>query len=292
MNTDTTNIIRLCEVLDNEDDTGAGRIKVRIMPEDSDKQYVKDLPWCTPLLPMHVHIRPKVGETAMIILSNIGVSGGNRFYISPLISQPYTLNYDPFKYRSRCLLEGTQIDKAYPAPEMNPENEGNILDTEDIAIQGRQNCSVVLKDSELQLRCGFKQQPTGMSDNTMFFNREDLAYIQMRYRKLQDDKDRDFSSTINVVADRINLLSHDSKDYFTLNDRKELISDDELLKIIQKAHPMVYGDELVDFLKRLCNVILTHTHPFPMMPPSLTTDQESVLGTDLDSMLAQGIRVS
>ena len=99
-----------------------------------------------------------------------------------------------------------------------------------------------------------------------------------------------FNSAINIVADRINLLSHDSTTPFTLNDRKELITEKELLKILETAHPLIYGDELVNFLKQLIEVIRTHTHPFSMDPPCFTTPQTKVLDTDLDAMLSQSIK--
>ncbi|MCD8206305.1 MAG: hypothetical protein LUD72_00040 [Bacteroidales bacterium] len=287
-----TNIIRFSEVLSVDDDKAGMRIRVRLEPEDADCKTTDELPWCFPLLPKHLHINPKVGECVMVILTNAGVAKATRLFIGPVISQSYSLNYDPFYYRARCLLGGDQIAKPYEDPALNPENEGSVPDRDDIVIQGRQNCDVVLKDSEMRLRCGFKQHPTGKADNTLLFNREDLGYIQMRYKQLRDSKGRDFSSVINLVSDRINLLSHDSVDAFRLNDREELITDDELINIVDNAHPMVYGDLLVSFLKQLCAVIRTHTHPFPTMPPALDSSQVSVVETDLDSMLSQGIKVS
>ena len=159
-------------------------------------------------------------------------------------------------------------------------------------IQGRQNADLILKDNEVRLRCGFKREPNGNPQNTLLFNREDLSYIQMKYKKLKDHNKNDFASSINIVADRINLLSHDSKTPFTLNDRKSLITDEELVKILEKAHPLPYGDELIEFLKQLIEVIRTHTHPFAMDPPCFTTPQDNVLNTDLDQMLSESIRIN
>ena len=112
----------------------------------------------------------------------------------------------------------------------------------------------------------------------------------MKYKRMKDNKDREFSSCINIVADRINLLSHDSTTPFTLNDKKELIDEKEMLRILKDAHPIIYGDKLVDFLKLLIEVIRTHTHTFPMSPPCLTTPQVNVMNTDLDAMLSQSIK--
>ena len=114
----------------------------------------------------------------------------------------------------------------------------------------------------------------------------------MKYKKLKDHEKKDFSSSINIVADRINLLSHDSKTPFTLNNRKDLITDEELVKILEQAHPLPYGDELMDFLKQLIEVIRTHTHPFSMDPPCFTSPQTQVLNTNLNDMLSKSIRIN
>lgn len=284
-------LIRFCEVLSVIDDNAGLRIKVRLH-EDSNYKTTDDLPYCFPLLPKHIHINPKVGECVLVLLSSIDKSESNRFFIGPLTSQAYFLNYDPFFFQSRCLLNGGNSAKPLPKPEMNPENDGTCPDREDIAIQGRQNSDIILKNNELRLRCGFKKEPNGIAKNTLLFNREDLGYIQMRYQKMKDNKNQEFNSCINIVADRINLLSHDSKNTFTLNDRKKLISEEEQLKILKEAHPLPYGDELIEFLKKLIEVIRTHKHPFSMDPPNFTTPELKVLETPLDNMLSQSIRIN
>ena len=285
-------LIRFCEVLSVIDDNAGLRIKVRLFPEDSIYKTVEDLPYCFPLIPKHLHINPKVGECVMVFLSTLDQSESNRFFIGPLTSQAYFLNYDPFYFQSRCLLKSGNSARPLPKPEMNPENDGTCPDREDIAIQGRQNTDIILKNNELRLRCGFKKEPVGPAKNTLLFNREDLGYIQMRYQKMKDEKKREYSSCINIVADRINLLSHDSKNAFTLNDRQKLITEEEQLNILQEAHPLPYGDELVAFLKQLIDIIRTHTHSFAMDPPSLTTPQLKVMETNLDNMLSQSVRIN
>ena len=285
-------IIRFCQVLSVIDDNDGLRIKVRLYPEDAVYKKDDDLPYCFPLIPKHVHINPKVGECVLVILSSMDQSESNRFFIGPLISQPYFLNFDHFYGNSRSLLKGGEFLTPLPKVEMNPENDGTLPDRDDIALQGRGNSDLVLKDSELRLRCGFKKEPNGAPKNTLLFNREDLSYIQMRYRDAKDEKNREYRSCINIVADRINLLSHDSKDIFTLNDKKELITDDEQLKILKEAHPLVYGDELISFLEKFLQVFLTHTHPFSMDPPNLTTPQLEVMNMPIENMLSQSIKIN
>lgn len=286
-------IIRLSEVLSVDDSQAGLRIKVRLW-EDSKSLYptTEDLPYCYPLIPKHVHLNPKVGECVLVILATLDSANSQRFFIGPLISQQYALNFDPYYYQSRSLLDGGNSSKPLPDPSMNSDNNGSYPDKEDVAIQGRQNTDLILKDNEVRLRCGFKKYPNGKPIDTLLFNREDLSYIQMRYKKSKDQNNKDYSSAINIVADRINLLSHDSKNNFNLNDPKSLITDEEMLKILQNAHPLPYGDELIDFLKKFVELFRVHTHPIGMDPPSFDKPQLDILQTNLDDFLSQSIKIN
>lgn len=287
-------LIRFSEVLSVYDDNDGLRIKVRLKEDNfNDYPTTDDLPYCFPLLPKHIHINPKIGECVLIFLSAMDKAKSNRFFIGPLTPQAYFLNYSSYYKEAKSLLVGGNANYVLPKPEMNPENSGSCPEREDIAIQGRQNADVVLRNDELRLRCGFKKNPnSSMAKNALLFNREDLSYIQMRYKKMKDEKNREFYSCINMVADRINLLSHDSKNSFTLNDRKDLITESEQLRILKEAHPLPYGDELIEFLKKLIDVFRMHTHPFSMDPPCFSTPQLQVLQTPLNNMLSQSIKIN
>ena len=302
-------LFRECEVLSVTDDLGGLRIKVRFDPEDNEITRDEDLPYCFPLLPKHFHINPKIGEMVLVITSRYAISGSKRWFIGPIVSQQYGLKNEQYLI-AQSILEKGRITKPLPNPDLNPDNKGTIPEREDICIQGRDNADLILKENEVRLRCGFKNPFNRIKHNgfknsltshnsfleesnySLNFNKEDLSYIQMKYKRHTDHNNRDFYSTINVVADRINLLSHDSRTPFTLNDPNSLITDNELLKILREAHPLPYGDELVDFLKKLVDVIRTHTHPFPMNPPSFSTPQNKVLDTNLDDMLSTSIRIN
>lgn len=109
---------------------------------------------------------------------------------------------------------------------------------------------------------------------------------------MKDNKGNEFSSVANIVADRINLITHDSINYFNTTDSNSLISDDTLLKILDEAHPLPFGDQLMDFLTKLIRIFREHTHPFPMDPPCLTQPDKQILATDLTKMLSQGVRIN
>lgn len=285
-------LIYFCRVLSVVDDSEGLRIKVKIPYYDADDTPVSDLPYAFPLLPKFVHVNPKNDEMVLVFLQNLESSASNRFFIGPVISQPQKLDFDAYNFSAQSLLAGNQISKPLSAPSLNPLNEGTLPDREDIAIQGRGNSDMILKPSELRLRCGFKQNSSALKSDCLMFNDKDLAYIQMRYNRMKDHKNNDVSSVINVVADRINLLSHDSWTKFNLTDPVSLIQDEELKRIYENAHPLPYGDELIKFLKQFINIFMNHTHPFAMDGPCLKSPDFNTLTKDLNEMLSKSIRIN
>lgn len=283
-------IIRLCTVINVIDDSYGMRIKVRLGYEDSGIED-KDLPYCFPLLPKLLHVNPRIGELVFVILQKQGQSAGNRFFIGPINSQPYFINNES-TYQAQSLFIGDQICQPLPHPRMNPENIGTLPDREDVALQGRQNADVVLKPNQLLLRCGFKKNPIGSAEHTLIFNDKDLAYIQLKYGNYRDKKDNKFNSVVNIVGDRINLLSHDSGTYFDLGERTDLIKDETLLDILDRAHPLVYGDKLIEFLKKFIMVFMNHQHAWAQLPPNLLEPHKQILQTNLDDMLSKVIHIN
>lgn len=288
--TDNDYIIREAKVISVDDKYNGCRIKVRLGGLDADK-LDDELPFCFPLLPKLIHINPKVGEMVLVILEKNGSATTNRFFIGPVLSQPYFYQQDFYDTTAfNMLLNRKFIPEQDPS--LDPGNNGTLPEHDDIAIIGRENTDIVLKANELRLRCGYKENPNGSISQRLHFNEVDPAYIQLKYKKLTDKNNKEINSFVNIVADRINLLSRDSKTFFKLTDQKELITDDTIQKILNEAHPLVYGDELVSFLKQLIEVFRTHTHPFSMKTPSFTKNDNSVLETNLDTMLSQAVRIN
>lgn len=283
-------IIREAKVISVDDKYKGSRIQVRLGGLDADK-LDNELPYCFPLLPKLIHISPKVGEMVLVILEKNGSATTNRFYIGPVLSQAYFYSQDLYDLTAFNMLLNRKFNPQQD-PSMDPLNEGTLPDRDDIAIIGRENTDVVLKTNELRLRCGYKENPNGSISQRLHFNKVDPAYIQLKYKKLKDKNNKEINSFVNIVADRINLLSRDSKTFFKLTDQKDLITDEEMLKILDEAHPLVYGDELISYLKQLVEVFRTHTHPFSMKTPSFSKSDNDVLGKNLDVMLSQAVRIN
>ena len=286
-------IIQICEVKSVIDDTDGMRIKVRMTPYDNNIAYDDDLPYAFPLLPKMLHITPKVGECVLIILGIQGDKDGNRYYIGPVISQPQMMKNDPYNFSATSLLKGNNVLSPMEAPSSNPNIDGSMPDFEDVAIEGRSNSDIILKDNELRIRCGFKETPDSSSPKNMYFNKINPAFIQMKYveDKLQSENGY-FGSAINIVSDKINFISHQSKNNYNVTDSKDLISDSELIKIVDELHPAVYGDKLVEFLKLFLNAFMQHSHAFPMDPPTKDNIVNQASTYNLDEINSKSVKLN
>jgi len=62
------------------------------------------------------------------------------------------------------------------------------------------------------------------------------------------------------VANKINLITHGGSPSFNTTNQVDLISEEEMLRILLTAHQVPYGDVLLDYLKLLKNALLSHVH--------------------------------
>jgi len=97
------------------------------------------------------------------------------------------------------------------------------------------------------------------------------------------------TSVINVVANKINLISHNGEHTFDLTNPKGLITDDEQKEINSQAHPLVYGDKLVEFLELMRNYVNLHVHNYNGLPADPSEVKLDVLRFDLDTILNKNI---
>ncbi len=290
-------ILRMCTVESVDDSAGALRIKVRIPyfdPSYDEDPEMKRIPFCFPLLPKMLHINPKVGEMVLVILVEQGSIQGDRFFVGPIVSQDYYLEKCNSYIDATSLFQGLHAFPPQENPSINADNEGTIPDRDDIAIRGRNNSDLILKKNEMRLRCGFKKYSESTEiKNSLNFNKEDIAYLQMKYfPNGKKDGFGKYNSVANIVADRINLLSHDGKPNYNLNDKQYLIDEETQESIQNTAHPLIYGDTFMFYLKQLIKIFVEHEHPFPKMPPSLMANEVDTLNSDLNEFLSKTIKIN
>lgn len=283
-------VLKICQVMDVYDDADGERIKVRLKPED-DKVKDEKIPYAYPLLPKMLHIKPKVGELVLIILTETGNGFSNRYYIGPIISQPQFMEKEDIVQRALSLYPNNK-HKPDVAPSTNPDSHGALAKDEDIAIYGRKKSDIILTDDDLRIRCGSRiydqKEPGGV-----LFNRSNPSYIHLKHTdNKRGEADKEYQSTATIVADKINLISHQSNTPFRVNDEEHLIADDEMQKIIDAAHELPYGDILVQFLQLFVKAFLNHSHPYPGMTPCLTDEYLEVMRYDLNKILSESVRIN
>jgi len=282
-------LIRQAKVISVDDKTDGDRIKVLLIPEDLGKKNIEE--YAYPLLPKMLHIKPKVGES-VYVLTAIATDGySQRFYIGPIISQPHHMEYEPYYLDSTSLSNKSKV-KPDEAPSMNPNTNGAYPKEQDIAIEGRKNAGIQITDDDVRIKAGVKYS-SGQKPREVVFNKKDPAYVKVQYndKEQQTLKGQKYNSTATVVADKINLISNQSKEGYNLTNPDELITDEEMKKIIDKAHQVPYGDVLIEFLNLFRKAFMTHTHTFVGLPTCPDAAVMSVMNYNLDKILSDNVRV-
>jgi len=97
-------------------------------------------------------------------------------------------------------------------------------------------------------------------------------------------------SAANIVANKINLISHGNKLGVTLLNPESTITPDDQIKINSDASPVPYGDKLVEFLDMVRLYMSTHVHGYPNDVPDPYPLLKKILNYDLQSLLNQNVR--
>lgn len=263
--------VRYCKVISISDDTDSDLIKVRISPEDDGLSDDSKIPYAFPLLPKMFHVKPKVGEGVFVFLAETDNSMSQRYYIGPVISQDHKMYKDNYLYAT-SFMRGTPF-KPDVAPKTKREFNGVLPNDDDIVIRGRKNADIQVTNDDVRIKSGVKVANES-NEYDIHFNKEDPAYIKVKYHpnglyKNNDDSETEkVKSTVTLVADKINLIQNHSKEKeFVTTDTKDLITDDELKRALNEAYKLPYGEKLVEILSLFIDAFIKHTHPFSMMPP-------------------------
>lgn len=291
-------VMRYGKVTNVDDPHGGGRIQVRTV-YDNIRGENKELPWYIPLLPKMLHVRPKVGELVLVISMAAGNFDEPSFYVGPLISQEDKL----FREDADGALSITST--GYIGWEENPRGKKGVQptlypNTADIAIEGRKDTGIQLKDEEVRVKAGVKVvDERGPRNNT-----SNPAFISLKYYPKNDVFKEGYKSTATIVADKINLISTLSDDPDTeeipvtenqdrkAEDKDNLISDSAMRELVEKAHQVPYGDILIQFLDLFRTAFATHVHPFPTMPPCQDPNIVAVSSYDLNTTLSDNVRIN
>ncbi len=310
-------------------DLGAWRLKVRM---DCDKGIpTSQLPWAFPLLPKTLQTIPQKGEGVFIVTGKINTPNSQRYYVGPIIAQPQDQTHSDYglggRGRASSLLSGRKPATENPQTSIWSQKQitnGSFPEMKDVALVGRGQEDIVLKyreqskgeTSEIDLRAGIRLKPSTNTvkflNGNVAFNSNDPAYVQVKHsttglaglksgegdadpEKYESTNARRANAVVNIVADKINLISHQDSNSFgsLIKDQDSLVKDGELDQIMSLMHRSVYGDELVTLLKKIVEALANHTHPISMLPPTqLGTSLENIIDYDYEKILSPNVRIS
>ena len=278
------------------------RVRAELM-QDKAENY-NEIPWAFPLLPKVFQTVPKVGE-AVFIISDEGddKTTSQRYYIGPIISQP--------QYNSYCEKDNAttllQTHKRNPIGKISnvDATRGAFPKSEDVAVVGRGKEDIILRynkasnTSEVDLRAGVRGEPRNSDNQDMIgniiFNDIDPTYIQLKYQQGLCHGEKTYAnSVINMVADRVNIMSNlDDNVSSSIHDKDSLIKDSDMDGIMDKLHQVPKGDKLVELLDIMKGCIMHHVHPWAGMEqcgdwPGFINKLE---GYDISSILSDYVRI-
>lgn len=293
-----------------------GRIKVRIYGPasrggDDDIPGLIDangkvdssvLPWAMPMMSKLISVQPKVGEAVFVFSFDIDKPFIDRLYFGPIISQEQNLSLESYKFSP---LGGLSIANKEPSKDVRTIKEtiGIFPDLQDVSIQGRYNTDITQKHNEIVIRAGkfIESTPSQQNPYPFRYNTKTQAYIQIK-NNVSIGKDNQFGSVTNIVANKINLLTHkDGSPTFNITDKDTLITNSELETILDTAHQLPFGDVLLEYLRLMKNALLSHVHNGNGNPATDLTASGNIQAIaafkskadDLEkSMLSKNIRIN
>lgn len=289
-------------------------IKVRVVGAMYDKDKpVSELPNCFPLLPKHLNFIPKKDEVVLVLITEEDDINADRYYVGPFISNETKLNGDYANTTATSnKLDGTlspleEIDRVVTA-------KGVYENPEHVTIDGRENTDIIQRSGEVLIRAG-----KFVKEDVKLFNSQNPGVFQIKYNQNFNEREineygvgvTDSVSKIetknvtvtNIMSDKINFLTHSGDKEYDItsvvkesNGAAQYISNDEMDNILNYAHPLVFGDKLVEYLKLLKEAFLTHRHQInevPSQPEGYPIKEFVKKANQLEKeMLSKNIRIN
>lgn len=265
------------EVVSVDDEYEGGSIKVRIKEVDN---HIKDseLADAYPLIPKFLHIYPQKGEAVRVLIENPETPQKGRFWVGSVISQIHKLQFeDVYSGLSTSSLNIINPEKSIKT---YPDAKGVFPNINDIAILGRNNSDIILKDNKILIRVG-----KHLDGDVYKYNKENIGLIKMSFNRKSNGKN--ISETF-IMSDKIALLTHKGEPSI----KEYEITDSNIDKIYEELHPLPKGDVLVEYLDIMKNIILTHVHPYNGMPVDSSANVLKLQKVDFKKMLQKNILIN
>lgn len=252
------------------------------------------LPFCIPLVPEFVHVRPLVGEMVIVILENPTDNSAPRYWMGPVITSKLKLKFQSYK-DSDTIFRYTDF---FGEQKLNnqPQAALAIPKQADIALQGRDDADIILRPREVYISAG------KFIENSFDINENAPCNIQLKQfdevpRTEGGDETVSYSQQ-NFQSNNLNLYSPFGK-FRDAERGKEIESTNQDLEYLgqlaNSLHPVPFGDNLIELLDLMVRVILNHIHT-PQEPLVETEDSQALeaftLEGRLQELISKHIRVN
>ena len=280
-----TQVIFTGRVADVDDTVEGGRIKVRVSAFGEDvtsplgESSTENLTWYYPLLPRHFHILPQVGEAVIVFVQDFKNTAVKRYWLGSVVSQLQKIKYDDESTSVR-------INDWSPKISSYPDAAGVFPEKDEVALIGKNNTDIILRDNELQFRAGKHE-----NDNVYKLNVKNPASITMTYEPLNFvEQTPTYQSRTLILSDKIGLISHEGNPNF----KAVKIDNTDRDTIFANAHPIARGDLVVEALQAIINAIKTHIHDnsTPVADKSGAVKELDKIETNLENILQKNIVIN
>lgn len=229
-----------------------------------------------PLIPIYNMILPKVGDSVNLIPKKSGTTY-SFLWVGPINVDYKKLNSSS-KVGDGVYVHGKPITKY-------PDAKGIYPNLDEITINGRWNSDLRLGKNQTLLRAGQHN-----IDSNEVYNQLNQGYVLMKLSPLEGNKTRE---TTNIVGEYINLLSPKGTPNFTLYDRGDSPLTEEVIdKILNDAHPAVFGDKLIELLKLIIKSQLTHSHNWFNMSTNQFETEKKLAKFDLTTIVSKYVKLN
>lgn len=184
--------------------------------------------------------------------------------------------------------------------QLNTDTKGNIQIKDKVANKIL-STEVITKNSRSELIVALKNEILRFENNFPYWelvnfvpeldNLPKIYSLETTDQSSEEDilTEKSLNFSVNLMAsDKIFLVSHLNNE-FNVKKQPLLVTDNDIIDLSENAHPIPYGDRLIEFLDLFRQVMANHVHPYDAMK---TVPEEMVLkllNFDLQKLLNKNV---
>ncbi len=267
------------EVISTDDPTDGGAIKVKILGLDNRITDHSELPDCYPLLPKFFHVYPQIGEIVRVFIENTNFPQRGRFWLGSVISQPQKIGFDSIYTALSTTNMG--LTSPEPAPSTYPDAIGVFPTKEDVAIVGKENTDIILRDKQLEFRAGKHE-----NGEILKLNIENPATLSLTFEQIPESEN--YYSNSVMLSDKIAIISHEGVPKF----KAARVTPEERARMFEQGHPLGRGDLIVEAFNLIRRAIISHIHGYSALPADKDTIINDLENINFESILQKNIVIN